>query len=96
MTVGQYEERFRRPAPSLHQIFAATRGRYKKRWRRRIWVAAAAVGAMAITWKVAPHPTLPGWTGGHHRTTAAQEQKVAATSPEYVQTVSLSGPDRRC
>jgi hypothetical protein len=82
MTVSQYEERFRRPAPSLHQIFAATRGRNAKRRRRRIWVAAAAVAVLAITWKVASHHALPGWTSNHYRTTAAQARCVALIASE--------------
>jgi hypothetical protein len=82
MTVSQYEERFRRPEPSLHQIFAAAGGRSDKRWWRRIWVAAAAVGVLAITCRVASHHIPPGWTGSHHRITAAQDQKVAVTGSE--------------
>jgi hypothetical protein len=40
MTMREYEERFRTPAPSLHQIFAAIRGPNATRRRsRRFWVA---------------------------------------------------------
>jgi hypothetical protein len=38
MTMSEYEERFRAPAPSLHQIFAAIRGPNATRRRsRRFW-----------------------------------------------------------
>jgi hypothetical protein len=47
MIMSEYEERFRPSAQSLHQTFAATRGRNRGRRRhRRIWVAAAAVGVL--------------------------------------------------
>jgi hypothetical protein len=40
MTMGEYEERFRTPAPSLYQIFAAIRGpKATRRRSRRFWVA---------------------------------------------------------
>src|SRR5262249_30754129 len=45
MTMSEYEERFRPPGPSLHQTYAATRGRNAGR-RRRIWLVAAAVGVL--------------------------------------------------
>jgi hypothetical protein len=73
MIMSEYEERFRPSAPSLHQTFAATRGRNRGRRRhRRIWVAAAAVGVLMVTYKVAsPHP-VHRWTSSQSRTTAAQ------------------------
>jgi hypothetical protein len=56
MIMSEYEERFRSPAPSLHQTFAATRGPNRGRQRsRRLWVAAALVGVMTMTCKVASH-----------------------------------------
>src|SRR5271170_3505908 len=58
MTISEYEERFRFPAPSLHQTFAMTRGSNRGRRRtRRLWVAAAVVGVMTMTCKVASHYT---------------------------------------
>src|SRR5215469_7771570 len=47
MTVSEYEERFRSPTPSLHQIFAAAWGPNSGRWRSRgLWVAVALVEVM--------------------------------------------------
>ena len=56
MTMSEYEERFRPPAPSLHQTFAEVRGLNRGgRQNRRLWVTAALVGAMTITSKAALH-----------------------------------------
>jgi len=50
MTMNEYEERFRTPAPSLHQIFAATRGPHTTRRRsRRFWVAASVLVSYELT-----------------------------------------------
>jgi hypothetical protein len=44
MTMSEYEERFRPPAPSLYQIFASIPGPNATRRRsRRFWVAAPAI-----------------------------------------------------
>src|SRR3974390_3088911 len=57
MTMSEYEERFRPPAPSLHQTFAEVRGPNRGgRRSRRLWVTAALVGAMAMTSTTALHP----------------------------------------
>jgi hypothetical protein len=56
MTMSEYEERFRPPAPSLHQTFTEVRGPNRERRRsRRLWVSAALVGVMAITSKAGLH-----------------------------------------
>ena len=56
MTMSEYEERFRPPAPSLHQTFTEVRGPNRGgRRSRRLWVAAAVVGVMTITTKAALH-----------------------------------------
>ena len=56
MTMSEYEERFRPPAPSLHQIFAEARGPNRGgRGGRRLWVVAALIGGMTITSKAALH-----------------------------------------
>ena len=56
MTMSEYEERFRPPAPSLHQTFAEVRGPNRRERRsRRLWVTAALVGVMTITSKAALH-----------------------------------------
>jgi hypothetical protein len=56
MTMSEYEERFRPPAPSLHQTFAEVRGPKRGGGRsRRLWVTAALVGVMTITSKAALH-----------------------------------------
>jgi ferric-dicitrate binding protein FerR (iron transport regulator) len=81
MIMSEYEERFRAPAPSLHQTFATTRGRSPgRRRRRRIWVAVAAVGVLTITYKVASHHAVHSWTISQSRTTATHGQ----TSPMTV------------
>jgi hypothetical protein len=61
MNMREYEERFRSLAPSLHQTFAAIRGSNERRRRsRRLWVAAALVGIVAVTSKAAFHHTAHG------------------------------------
>ena len=56
MTMSEYEERFRPPAPSLHQTFAEVRGPNRgEKQRRRLWVTAALLGVMTITSKAALH-----------------------------------------
>jgi len=56
MTMSEYEERFRPPAPSLHQTFAEVRRPNRGgRGNRGLWVAAALVGVMTITSKAALH-----------------------------------------
>jgi hypothetical protein len=59
MTMSEYEERFRPPAPSLYQTFAEVRGSNRGgRRSRRLWVAAALVGVMTITSKAALHHSI--------------------------------------
>jgi len=59
MSMSEYEERFRSPTPSLHQIFAATgRPNRGRQWARRLWVAGALVGVITISCKVASHYTV--------------------------------------
>jgi len=56
MTMSEYEERFRPPAPSLHQTFTEVRGPDRGGRRgRRLWISAALVGVMTITSKAALH-----------------------------------------
>jgi hypothetical protein len=56
MTMSEYEERFRPPAPSLHQTFAEVRRPSRGgRRSRRLWVTAAFFGVMTITSKAALH-----------------------------------------
>jgi hypothetical protein len=56
MTMSEYEERFRPPAPSLHQTFAEVRRPSPEGTRsRRLWVMAALLGVMTITSKAALH-----------------------------------------
>jgi hypothetical protein len=50
MTVSEYEERFRPPAPSVHQAFIDMHGQKRARRRRwRLWIAAALLGLMTAT-----------------------------------------------
>jgi len=64
MTMSEYEERFRSSTPSLHQILAVTRGPNRGRRRsRRLWIAAALVGFVTTTCKIASHHTVHIGTG---------------------------------
>jgi len=64
MSMSEYEERFRSPTPSWHQTFAAARGpNRERRGSLRLWVAAALVGVMTMTCKVASHHTVHSGTG---------------------------------
>ncbi len=68
MSMSEYEERLRPLAPSLHEIFAATRGRDRgRRWRRCVLVATAVLGVVTMTCKVAPHHTVDSLTGFQSR-----------------------------
>jgi hypothetical protein len=59
MSMSEYEERLRLPAPSLHEIFAATRGHGRgRRWRRCVLVATAVLGMVTMTCKVVPHHSV--------------------------------------
>jgi hypothetical protein len=94
MSMSEYEERLRPPAPSLHQIFAATWGRDRgRRWRRCVLVATAVLAMVTMTCKVAPHhtvdsltgiqsPTGDGWPiarrGARQRQTAAHQSSTRA------------------
>jgi hypothetical protein len=56
MTMSEYEERFRPPAPSLHQTLTEVRGPSRGgRRSRRLWVSAASVSVMTMTSKAALH-----------------------------------------
>ena len=56
ITMSEYEERFRPPAPSLHQTFTEVRRPSPGgRRSRRLWVTAALFGVMTITSKAALH-----------------------------------------
>ena len=69
MSMSEYEERLRPPSPSLHQIFAATRGRDRgRRCRRCVLVATAALGMVTLTCKVVPHHAMDSLTGIQSRT----------------------------
>ena len=64
MSMSEYEDRFRPLTPSLHQIFTAARGpKRERRGNLRLWVAAALVGVMTMTCKVASHHTNHSETG---------------------------------
>jgi hypothetical protein len=64
MTMSEYEERFRTPAPSLHQILAATRGPNTTRRRsRRFWVAVSVLGVLTVTMEIASHHTAHSHIG---------------------------------
>jgi hypothetical protein len=69
MSMSEYEECFRPLAPSIHQVFAATRGRRRERQRwKGIWLVAA-IGMLTVTYRLASPHAIPGWTSGFIRTT---------------------------
>ena len=82
MVMNEYEERFLRPALSLHEIFASTKGPSQKRRRRQIWLGVAAVGLLTIACSAASHHALDR-TSSHGRTTAAQGQGCSTTADEF-------------
>ena len=82
MVMNEYEERFRRPAPSLHQIFASTKAPSPNRRRRQIWLAVAAVGLLTIAYGAASHHAFDR-TSSHGRTTAAQGQGCSTIADEF-------------
>ena len=56
MTIGEYEERFRRPASSWHQVLTATQSPIQTRRRRwRCLIATALLAVMTLTMEVASH-----------------------------------------
>ena len=56
MTVSEYEERFRPPAPSLHQAFIDMHGpKWTRRRRQRLWIAAAVLGLMTAAMETASY-----------------------------------------
>ena len=58
MTVSEYEERFRSPAPSVHQALIDMHGpKWTRRRRRRLWIAAALLSLMTVTMETASHRT---------------------------------------
>ena len=63
MMVSEYEERFRPPAPSVHQALIDMRGpKWTRRRRRRLWIAAALLGLMTAateTARTAPAIRIP-------------------------------------
>jgi hypothetical protein len=56
MTIGEYEERFRRPASSWHQILTATQSPIQTRRRRwRCVVATVLLAVMTLTMEFTSH-----------------------------------------
>jgi hypothetical protein len=59
MSMREYEERLRPPAPSLHQILAAARGSDRgRRWGRCVLAGTAVLGILSMTCRVVPHHTV--------------------------------------
>ena len=64
MKFGEYEDRFRRPAPSWRQILAANQTRNRIRPRRwRYLLAAALIAFVTLTVEVASHRAAHGHGG---------------------------------
>jgi hypothetical protein len=58
MTVSEYEELFRPPAPSVHQALIDMHGpKWTRRRRWRLWIAAALLGLMTATMETASYRT---------------------------------------
>jgi TetR/AcrR family transcriptional repressor of nem operon len=58
MTTGEYEERFRAPAQSLHETFSDMHGpKWMRRRRRRVWIAAAMLGLITAAMETTSHRT---------------------------------------
>jgi hypothetical protein len=56
MNLGEYDDRFRRPAPSWHQILTVAQS--PNRYRRRRWrclAVAALLAVMTLTVEIASH-----------------------------------------
>jgi hypothetical protein len=87
MTVREYEERFRPPAPSLYQTFAAVRGRDRRRLRQRIRTAAARL--LTITRLIVWHRSLCDSVGRHHPATTARGSKISDHKCRRIQALSL-------
>src|SRR5262249_37767037 len=83
MSASEYEERFLPIQPSLHQTFAAMRGRNsRRRQRRRIFVVAATVTALMITYRVASYHAVH-FTSNLDRTEAPQGHICVRFSQEF-------------
>jgi hypothetical protein len=64
MHFNEYDERFRRPAPSWHQILAANQTRNRIRGRKwRYLLPAALIGFVTLTMELAFHRTAHGHGG---------------------------------
>jgi hypothetical protein len=64
MTNSEYEDRFRRPAPSWRQILIVAQSpNRRRRRRRRCLVAAVLIAAITLTMEIAPHHDARGHTG---------------------------------
>src|SRR5215471_12856694 len=56
VTVTEYEERFRRPWPSLYQIFAESQGpSWRRRRRRRMRIVAVISAIIALATEIGEH-----------------------------------------
>ena len=96
MMVSEYEERFRPPAPSVHQVFIDMHGsKWTRRRGRRLWIAAALLGLMTATTGIASHRTAdtgPG-QGSRHCRLISDGPRIAASTAT---TMPLPGrPSRR-
>jgi hypothetical protein len=63
MKFNEYDDRFRRPVPSWHQILAAnqTRNRIQSKWRYLL--AATLIAFVTLTMELASHRTAPSHAG---------------------------------
>jgi len=80
MKFNEYDDRFRRPAPSWHQILAANQTRNPIRLRKRRYLLAAALMCMVIvTMDLASHCRAPD----HGGTGAALKPGFHLSSAEF-------------
>jgi hypothetical protein len=72
MTMSEYKERFGSITPSLHQTFKAAQRPHGGRQRSRyLWIAAALVGVMTMTYKVTSHIAVHDAKGNGLQTSEA-------------------------
>ena len=63
MRISEYEDRFRRPEPSWHQILMVAQSPDRKWRRRRCLLALALIAAVTLTMEIVPHHPAHGLAG---------------------------------
>ena len=63
MRISEYEDRFRRPEPSWHQILMVAQSPDRKWRRRRCLLALTLIAAVPLTMEITPHQPTHGLAG---------------------------------